>query len=260
MESLPLAFRLAGHVVPVLGEGEAAEAKRRLVCEAGGTPTDDPAAATIRLAFLAPASGTDPGAAAVALSAQGFLVNVVDHPALCDFTVPAIVDRAPVTVAVATGGASASLAKALKERLELLLPPALGGVALAIRAARDRVAARFPTVAERRAFWAGLLAPGGPLDPLAGVPDPETAIAAALAGQAPATPGPTILPLPAAGAQALTLAQVRALAAADVVVHPADVAPDILALARRDARRVVGCAPPADAHGRIVVLAGEGRR
>ena len=66
----------------------------------------------------------------------GLLVNVVDKPALCDFTTPSIIDRAPVIVAVGTGGASAGLAKALRLRLERLLPQGLGALAEALYAAR----------------------------------------------------------------------------------------------------------------------------
>src|SRR3546814_2805968 len=51
------------------------------------------------------------------------------RPALCDFTTPAIVDRAPVTIAIGTGGASAGLAKAVRQRIEALLPARLGALA-----------------------------------------------------------------------------------------------------------------------------------
>ena len=107
MRSLPLFHRVAGRPVIVLGEGEAAEAKRRLVERAGGVVAadDHPDA---RLAFVA----TDaPESAAARLKARGVLVNVPDRPDLCDFTVPSVLDRDPVLVAVGTGGASAGLAK-----------------------------------------------------------------------------------------------------------------------------------------------------
>lgn len=256
MESLPLFHRLAGQPVLVLGAGEAAEAKRRLVADAGGRPVEtvEPG---VRLAFVAP----DDEAEAVAQSLRdgGLLVNVVDRPELCDFTVPAIVDRAPVTIAVGTGGASASLAKALKERLELIVPPGLGALARAIFEARASVARRHPTVAARRAFWAGLLAPGGPLDPLADIADPAAVIAAGPGTVAETRP--LTLDLAAPGADparfdvgSLTLANLRALAAADLVIHPPGTPASLLAFVRRDARRLVGDALPAGASGRVVRL------
>ena len=146
MHSLPLYHRLAGQPVIVLGEGDAAEAKARLVQRAGGVivPEDDPRA---RLAFVALAA---PEAAAARLKARGVLVNVVDRPELCDFTVPSLLERGAVLVAVGTGGVSAGLAKALRLRLEALLPASLGQLAEGLGAARAALRARFPDAGERR--------------------------------------------------------------------------------------------------------------
>jgi precorrin-2 dehydrogenase / sirohydrochlorin ferrochelatase len=49
--------------------------------------------------------------------AQGVLVNVVDRPALCTFTLPATVRRGDLTLAVATEGRCPALARALREEL-----------------------------------------------------------------------------------------------------------------------------------------------
>ncbi len=190
--------------------------------------------------------------AAARLKAAGLLVNVVDRPALCDFTVPAIVDRSPVIVAVGTGGASASLAKALRERLEALLPAGLGALADAIFASRGSIADRAPTVAARRRLWDAALAPGAPLDPLSEVVDP----AAAIAGLSDTIPADSLteIVLTSPDPDDLTLRQLRTLNQADTIFHDADVPPAILDRARRDAVRVAGAVPGVLPAGRSVAL------
>lgn len=251
MESLPLFHRLAGTRVLLLGEGEAAEAKARLIREAGGevVATVEPG---VRLAFVALQDGAE--AAAMSLREQGLLVNVVDRPQLSDFIVPAIVDRSPVVLAVGTGGASASLAKALKERFELLLPITLGPLANAIRQARGSVAAIHADVPARRGFWARLLAAGAALDPLAPPADPAGTIANALADGAVTERRTDTIQIGPRGADALTLAELRLLAQADLVVHEPGTPTEVLALIRRDATRRVGAEGGDDAHGRVVLI------
>ena len=112
MRSLPLFHRIAGRPVIVLGQGEAAETKRRLVERAGGIVVEDDDR-DARLAFVAL---DNPELAVTRLKARGVLVNVVDRPDFCDFTVPSVLDRDPVLVAVGTDGASAGLAKHLRLR------------------------------------------------------------------------------------------------------------------------------------------------
>lgn len=251
MDALPLFHRLHGQSVLVRGEGEAADAKARLVTEAGGRVVSEPEPGT-RLAFLAMDEGAEEAAAA--LRAQGLLVNVVDRPELCDFTVPAIVDRSPVIVAAGTGGASASLAKALKERLEMLLPGSLGPLAVAIRQSRASVAGVHASVPARRDFWARMLAPGAPLDPLAPQPDPAAAIVHALADAPAPTTRVDEIRIGPDGADALTLRELRLLAQADLVLHAPGTPPDVLALIRRDAARRVGTDLPDGLEGRIVMI------
>jgi uroporphyrin-III C-methyltransferase/precorrin-2 dehydrogenase/sirohydrochlorin ferrochelatase len=250
-EALPLFHRIAGRPVIVVGEGEAGEARHRLVERAGGVVVgeDDQAA---QLAFVALAAPED---VAARLRARGLLINVADRPDLCDFTVPSILDRSPVLVAIGTGGASAGLAKALRLRLEALLPASLGSLAEALRAARVRLRARWPDAGERRRALDVALGEGGMLDPLratsAGRLDEW------LSDKASGPPGGVVeISLRSADPEDLTLREARLLGSADVLAHEPGVPVEVLDRARADAARVVlarGEAAPADG-GLIVVL------
>jgi uroporphyrin-III C-methyltransferase / precorrin-2 dehydrogenase / sirohydrochlorin ferrochelatase len=240
MEQLPIFVNLRGRPVLVAGTGEAAAAKSRLVEAAGGivVATAEPG---VRLAFVA---SDDAEAEAARLKAAGLLVNVVDRPELCDFTTPSIIDRAPVTVAIGTAGTSATLAKALRERLEALLPAGLGKRATAIRDARTSVVAAVPTPTARRQFWDRLLAPGAPLDPMSDVDDPTHIIAAALTTDD--APHNSLTRISAVEVDDLTLRQLRALSRADTIFFTPAAAPAILDRARRDAARRPCLALPLD--------------
>jgi uroporphyrin-III C-methyltransferase/precorrin-2 dehydrogenase/sirohydrochlorin ferrochelatase len=233
MKALPLFHRVAGQPVIVLGEGDAAEAKRRLVERAGGVVVGEDRA-DARLAFLAL---DDPEAAAARLRARGVLVNVTDRPELCDFTVPSVLDRDPVLIAVGTAGASAGLAKQLRLRLEALLPADLGRLAEALHAARGALRERWPVAAERRHALDAALGQGDPLDPLreggaerleAWLADPaaprgDEHVAVFLASDDP---------------DDLTLRQARLLGSADCVLFESGVPAAILDRARADAVRL----------------------
>lgn len=232
MHSLPLFHRIAGQAVIVLGEGEAGEAKRRLVERAGGVIVgpDHPDA---RIAFIAMEA---PEAAAERLRARGVLVNVADRPDLCDFTLPSILERGPVLVAVSTGGASAGLAKALRLRLEALLPAALGDLASRLAAARERIRERWPDPAQRRRAIDAALAEGGALDVLAQSSEQDFDAWFETAGSAPEAIHQ--FTLASDDPDDLTLLQARLLGTADLVAFEPGIAPAILHRARADAARI----------------------
>lgn len=250
MHSLPLFHRIAGQTVIVLGEGEAADAKRRLVERARGIVTTDPNAAA-QLAFIAL---DDPEAEVATLKARGVLVNVVDRPELCDFTTPSLLERGDVLVAVGTGGVSAGLAKALRMRLEALLPQSLGALAAALGAARAKLRERWPDPADRRRALDAALAQSGPLDPLSD--HAEGAVNDWLAGAAMGVAGLAEFVLSSPDPDDLTLRQARALASADVVLFEPGVPATILNRARADAVRIAlqpGGEAPEHA-GSVVIL------
>jgi len=232
--------RLEGKPVILIGDGPAADAKRRLLERAGALIVGEDAAQ----AMLAVVADGDEGATA-RLRARGLLLNVTDRPDLCDFTLPAIIDRDPVLIAIGTGGASAGLAAALRQRLEPLLPAKLGKLAEALLAARDSLRARFPDMDVRRRAIGSLLAGGGPLDPLAEHEDPAAAIAAA-----EAAPGRIEhVAVASADPDALTLRAARLLGLADRLYIEGAVPDTIRDRARADAQRIVGAPPRVPAPG-----------
>jgi uroporphyrin-III C-methyltransferase/precorrin-2 dehydrogenase/sirohydrochlorin ferrochelatase len=250
MHSLPLFVRLADRPVILIGEGEGAQAKRRLLERAGARIVAESEAAA--LAIVAVEDDAEALAAVDRLRARGILVNATDRPDLCDFTMPAIVDRDPVLVAVATGGASAGLAKAVRQRIEALLPPGLGALAGALAGARDGMRARWPDPAARRRALDAALAPGGALDPLTG-PDGDD-VARWLENPGDIAQDRFVpLRLASPDPDDLTLRTARLLGEADIVYHHPSVPAAILDRSRADAVRISAPAAP-DAPGRGLTL------
>ncbi len=234
MHSLPVFLRLAGRPVILLGDGATADAKRRLLERAGAVVVGEEADAA--LAIVAIEDEREAMEAVARLKARGILVNAVDRPALCDFTLPAIVDRDPVLVAIGTGGTSAGLAKALRQRIEALLPSGVGALANRLHGARTRIKARFPGADARRRAIDAALDPGGPLDPL-GTP---VAIDAWLALPDSHAPQTVTITLRSADPDDLTLREARWLAQADAVHVCDDVPTSVRNRIRADARQIEG--------------------
>ncbi|HEU4663612.1 MAG TPA: siroheme synthase CysG [Dokdonella sp.] len=165
------------------------------------------------------------------------LANVVDDAQLSTFHVPAVVDRAPLQIAISTAGAAPMLARLVRERLESLLDAAIGPLAALAARFRARIRACHPEPGARRRFYSSLFA-GAVVDLLRkGQPAlAEAALEAAL--RAPATPATGSVVLVGAGPGdpgLLTLKALRALNEADVILHDRLVGAGVLALARRDA-------------------------
>lgn len=244
LHSLPLFHRIAGTRVVVIGDGEAAAAKRRLVERAGSVCCGEDEAASARFAFVTLEDAGEAEAAARRLKARGLLVNVADRPELCDFTLPSLLERGDVLVAVGTGGASAGLAKHLRLRLEALLPASLAELARGLAEARGALRARWPDPAQRRRALDEALGEGGPLDPL----DPASPdrLSAWLDGEREPARSETVeILLISDDPEDLTLRQARLLGMADTIILEGEVSPAILARARADAVRTRGPGRPA---------------
>lgn len=261
MDAFPAFFPLAGRSVVIAGEGEAAEAKARLFAGSPATlvrltgpeALDPKSYAGMALAFIAAEDDQWAMAAAEAARAAYVPVNVVDRPALCDFTTPSVIDRGEVVAAIGTGGASPMLATMLRHDIEARVPEGAGRVAALFRTMQDEVRAALPEAHARRRFLRAALT--GPAAEAASAGDMEGArerLRAALC-DTPMALG-LVQYIDARGpADLLTLRAARALAAADVLACDMDAHPDVLSLARRDAERLEGCTV-----GQIAELAGEG--
>ncbi|MBV7259385.1 precorrin-2 dehydrogenase/sirohydrochlorin ferrochelatase family protein [Erythrobacter crassostreae] len=244
--SLPLFHQITGQQVLVLGEGDTAEPKRRLVERAGGVIVDDIQRAVdegVRIAFVAYEDAKACEAAAINLRCAGMLVNVVDRPELCDFTTPSILDRNPLLIAVGTGGASAGLAKHIRLRLERILPDTLGKLASALFGARVDLRLSYPDGGDRRRAVDEALREGGTLDPF-GPASHERVNEWSKQAASDVPARVEEFALTGADPDDLTIKQARLLGEADVVCASGDVPAGILARARADAVRVT-CSGPA---------------
>lgn len=167
-------------------------------------------------------------------------VNVVDQPEKGTVIVPSILDRSPVLVAVATGGASPVLARQLRTRLETIIPSAYGRLASMIEEFRETAKQFIPDPDQRRRFWEEILE--GPIAErvFAGrEAEARLQIESALA-KGTAKKGVGEVYLVGAGPgdpDLLTFRAVRLMQQADVLVYDRLVSAPILDLARRDAER-----------------------
>ena len=252
MKQLPIFVNLAGEKVILLGEGPAADAKRRLIERAGGYCVSEESRSA-KLAFVAIEEEAEAIAAAARLRATGLLVNVVDRPEYCDFTTPAIVDRDPVLIAVGTGGASAGLAKAVRQRIEAILPQSLGQLAQKLFEKRDDIRKRWPDGNDRRRAIDAALTRGGALDPSL-EQAPEQVSNWLGENESERSSGLHIIELTSNDPEDLTLRTARLLGEADHIYHDNGVSEAILTRARADAERHAGHAPEPLPSGLVLQL------
>lgn len=268
MNYYPVFLDLRERSVLVVGGGEVAARKVRLLRRAGAAVAvvsphlNDELAARREEGDLAHcarefADGDLDGAAFVvaasddhalherisyACQARGVPVNVVDDAPLCSAITPAMVDRSPVQIAIASGGVAPILARRLRAWIEAAVPPGYGRLAELAARFRERARARLPDGDVRRRFWERVLE--GPLaelvyagrereadaaltDELARASEDDASVGkVALVGAGPGDP------------DLLTFRALRLMQQADVVLHDRLVPPAVLDLCRRDAERL----------------------
>ncbi|WP_337074484.1 siroheme synthase CysG [Aeromonas veronii] len=266
MDYLPIFCRLDNKPVLLVGGGEVAERKARLLLDAGAhltvvAPELDPELAELaangNIEWLAgefaPAQLTGKWLVVAATDRREvnalvyqsanqarIFANVVDDPKRSSFIMPSIIDRSPLMVAISSGGKAPVLARLLREKLEALLPQHLGAVATFAGSLRERVKARFASMGERRRFWERLLgvdrlgqalargdsASANQLADSLFADESQTGGEVVLVGAGPGDPG------------LLTLHALRQMQQADVVVYDRLVSDEVMALVRRDAKRI----------------------
>ncbi len=293
MDFLPLFHKLQGRPVLVVGGGEVALRKARLLSDAGGQLRV--VAPEIRgdlrelagaegvflrgyepadlqgVALVIAATDDEPLNARISHEAQalGIPVNVVDAPALCSVIFPAIVDRSPLVVAVTSGGDAPVLARLIRAKIESWIPATYGQLAGLAKQFRERVKQLFPDVQQRRVFWEDVFQGQIAESVFAGkLGEGKRLLEAKIAGAAPRALGEVYLVGAGPGdPDLLTFRALRLMQQADVVLYDRLVAPAIIELCRRDAERIyVGkrrsehAVPQEEINQLLVDLAKQGKR
>jgi uroporphyrin-III C-methyltransferase/precorrin-2 dehydrogenase/sirohydrochlorin ferrochelatase len=274
MRFLPVFLDLQAGPVLLIGAGDLARAKLRLLAAAGARirwyATDgnedliglsasetarielasgDALAADLTgvIAVLCAGAGDIGPAMSGRAKAVGLPVNVMDDLKHSTFIFPAIVDRGDVVVAVGTGGASPVVARRVRERIEAVLPARIGDLAAFIGRWRKTIHGRIAEFPLRRRFWErvvdgpiGALVLAGRSDEaeaaLRDIADPSAFAGAQASGAAEGRV--TLVGAGPGDPDLLTIKALRALQDADVVFYDELVSPEILDRARRDASRV----------------------
>ena len=261
---LPVFLSLRDRAALVVGGSPAAAWKAELLAAAGArvTVVAEPGAWRVSdfsgVALAVADLETEDEAARFAATATraGVPYNVIDKPAFCSLQFGAIVNRSPVVIGISTDGAAPVLGQAIRRRIEILLPAGLAAWAAAAQDFRSGLKRLLPSAERRRAFWRAFAELAFTEAP----PDDPLERLRALVGAAKADlPGITLVGAGPGEAGLLTLNAVRALQAAEVILFDDAVAPAVLDLARREAKRLL-VGNIGDSTAPMVKLARQGRR
>lgn len=248
MQTLPVFLDVKNKPCLLVGDGELALRKRRLLDKAGAIViqmpdqfSDDNLSGVV-LVVAASLDNALNERVSLAARQRNIPVNVVDQPALCTFIFPSIVERGSITVAVSSGGHVPVLTRLLRARIETLLPASLGEFARRVGIFRKQVNVRLPDMQQRLRFWDQLLqrqliGADGDLQTLMGDLAFEQRlddfIANTIDGQV------SVVGAGTGDVDLLTFKALRCLQGCDVVVFDQNVSRNIVDLARRDARQIL---------------------
>jgi uroporphyrin-III C-methyltransferase / precorrin-2 dehydrogenase / sirohydrochlorin ferrochelatase len=290
LNTFPVSIKVAGRRIVIVGGDEEALAKARLAAKTNGetfviapafeadfsaldvtlverdiAPCDFFGAA---IAFVADHGVAGQRARRMARLA-GVPTNEVDVPKNCDFFTPAIVDRAPISIAISSEGSAPVLARLVRAKIEALLSPQMGALAQLAGAMRDKVSTLISDGVGRRRYYEDLVTSPAVAAALAEGRGNEAATALLDRHVVSSSKEGTVWLIGAGpGAEdLLTLRAQRLLQEADVIVHDQLVPDAVVEMGRRDAERI--CVGKAKGHHSfsqaqintlIVRLAGEGKK
>lgn len=295
VDCLPLFHKLQGRTVLLVGGGEMALRKARVLLEAGAVlQVVAPYISTELQALVAAQQGrsvlreylpsdmqgsclvlatTDQPElnASIARQAQecGIPVYALGVPQLSSVVFPAIVDRSPLLIAVSTAGHAPVLGRLVRAKIETLLPASYGRLAGLAAKFRDQVRALLPDVQPRRVFWENTFQGQVAEHVFAGrEQEAEQLLLDTMSTAQNVAQGEVYLVGAGPGdPDLLTFKALRLMQQADVVLYDRLVAPAILALCRRDADRMyVGkqasnhSVPQDQINQKLVELARQGKR
>jgi len=192
----------------------------------------------VTLVFAATGNGETDREIVAAARRKKIPANAVDQPDECDFYTPALVNRAPVAVAIGTEGAGPVLAQMIRAQVDQMLSPSLGRLAWLASTYRSAVDTLLPRGVTRRIFWRRFFS-GAVADAVSvgNVSDARRS-ATRLLRSMDKVDGHVWLVGAGPGAEdLLTLRAQRVMMEADVIVYDALVPQAIVDMGRRDAER-----------------------